>query len=160
MELTPYPIEQQRHVDEVRDLLTVIAPLQAESRDLVGGMQWKTVRGHEYLYRYAPAPLTKKKKSTSLGRRTLETEAIYRRFHDCRARIKDELPRLEAMAASQVRVSKALRLGRISRATGNFLNLLAGSGMSTHLALIGDFATYGYETMFLQERLIRMVSGR
>lgn len=151
VELVPYPIEQQRHVNEVIDLLTVLAPLQAESRDLVGGMQWKTIRGHEYLYRYAPDPVTKKKRSTSLGRRSAETEAIYRRFRDRRARIKDELPRLEALAATQVRVSKALRLGRISRATGDFLNLLAGTDLSTHMVLIGDFAAYGFETMFLHE---------
>jgi hypothetical protein len=89
MELAPYPIEQQRHVNEVRDLLSVLAPLQAESRDLVGGMQWKTIRGHDYLYRYAPDPVTKKKRSTSLGRRTPETEVVHRRFLYRRARIKD-----------------------------------------------------------------------
>lgn len=155
MDLSPYSIEQQRHVEEALDLMSVLAPLRAESRDLVGGMQWKTIRGHEYLYRYAPDPVTKKKKSTSLGRRTPETEAVYHRFIERRDRVKGELPRLEEMAATQTRVAKALRLGRISRATGDFLSILGASDLAAHLVLVGDFAAYGYETVLLHEMPVR-----
>jgi hypothetical protein len=59
MELKPYADELQRHINEVRDLLAVLAPLHSERRELVGGMQWKTIRGREYLYRYGLDPVKK-----------------------------------------------------------------------------------------------------
>lgn len=151
MDIEPYSAEQKRHVREVQDLWARYAQFKAESRDLVGGMQWKTIRGREYLYRYAPDPVTKKKRSTSLGPRTAETEADYARFMERRALVKLDLPPLDEAVASQARVSKALRLGRLPRATGEFLTLLDSTGMAAHLVMTSSLALHGYETMFAHE---------
>ncbi|WP_299749934.1 hypothetical protein [Devosia sp.] len=151
MDIEPYSAEQKRHVREVQDLWARYAPLMAESRDLVGGMQWKTIRGREYLYRYAPDPVTKKKRSTSLGPRTAEIEAIYARFMERRTLVKLDLPPLEEAVSTQARVSKALRLGRLPRATGEFLGKLGNSGLGAHLVVTSELAMFGYETVFTRE---------
>ena len=62
-----------------------------EKYDLDGGMQWKSPKGIEYLTRYRQDPETGKKKWSSLGRRSPETEAIYAEFMGRRANARQTI---------------------------------------------------------------------
>lgn len=145
----PYSREQKRHLEEVTDAWRAHAPLLLERHDLVGGLQWKTVGGNEYLYRYHPDPVTKKKKSTSLGRRSPETEAAFAQFIVRREAVAQALAAGEAALESQTRVTKALRLGRVPVDVANVFRTLWSAQLSDHLMLVSDHAAYGYETVFL-----------
>lgn len=149
MENQPYSHEQKRHLEEVTDAWRAHAPLLLEWQDLLGGMQWKTVSGNEYLYRYHPDPVTKKKKSTSLGRRSPETEAAFVQFIKRREVVFTALADGAAALESQERVTKALRLGRVPVDATQVFRTLWNAQLSDHLMLASNHAAYGYETVFL-----------
>lgn len=148
IERAPYSREQSRHLDEVGDTWRELAPYLLEQQELVGGLQWKTVAGNEYLYRYQPNPITKKKTSTSLGRRSLETEAAYNDFMFRREIVANAIAAAERELESQARVTKALRLGRVSVDTAKLLRTLWSAQLSDHLLLVSDHAVFGYESLF------------
>ncbi|MET3897163.1 hypothetical protein ABIB57_001100 [Devosia sp. UYZn731] len=151
MENEPYSPEQIRHLKEVTDAWRDHAPLLLERYDLVGGLQWKTVAGNEYLYRYHPDPITKKKKSTSMGRRSPETEAAFAQFNVRREAVSHALAAGEAALESQMRVTKALRLGRVPVELASVFRVLWSAQVSDHLMLVSDHSVYGYETVFLSK---------
>ncbi|WMT87486.1 hypothetical protein NO932_02475 [Pelagibacterium sp. 26DY04] len=144
--LEPFSFAQKRHLAEVLETWRLYEPVLQKKRDLVGGMQWKTIGGHRYLYRYGPDPVTKRKKSTSLGRQSPETEAIYNHFMTEREWVRDEFARLTATLETQVRVSKALRIGRVTRPIIDVLDTVREAGLAPQLLLMGDVAICALET--------------
>ena len=148
IERAPYSREQSRHLDEVGYTWRDLAPYLLEQQELVGGLQWKTVAGNEYLYRYQPDRITKKKKSTSLGRRSPETELAYANFMLRREIVANAVSAAERELESQARVTKALRLGRLPVDTASLLRTLWSAQLTDHLVLVSDHAVFGYETLF------------
>jgi hypothetical protein len=148
IERAPYSREQSRHLDEVADTWRELAPHLLEQQELVGGLQWKTIAGNEYLYRYQPNPITKKKKSTSLGRRSPDTEAAYNDFMLRREIVANAIATSERELESQARVTKALRLGRVPVDIAKLLRTLWSAQLSDHLLLVSDHAVFGYESLF------------
>lgn len=146
----PFSYEQSRHLDEVRKTVVRFAPIEARKRELIGGMQWKTIAGKEYLYRYGPDPVTGKKRSTSLGRRSPETEQVYATFIADRAAITEEYDRLAPIVETQRRVSSALRLGDIRKPTFAVLQALADAGVMTLAPLSHGLAVRGYQVVTTQ----------
>ena len=69
--------EQRRLVEAMRATTNEFAVLARSRDEFIGGMQWLTVKGNDYLARYRRDPVTGEQKSTSLGRRSPETEALY-----------------------------------------------------------------------------------
>lgn len=140
--------EQARHIGEVRELWSEQARLLIEARSLLGGLQWKTIGGHEYLYRYQPDPVTRKKRSTSIGRRSPETERFYAEFMKHRARVNSLLADQGAMAETLARVSKALRLAKLPEPVADVLTALWKDNL-THFFVVHDgHAAFAYETTF------------
>ena len=140
--------EQARHIGEVRELWFEQAELLIEARSLLGGLQWKTIGGHEYLYRYRPDPVTRKKRSTSIGRRSPETERFYAEFMKRRARTNSLLADRGETAETLARVSKALRLARLPEAAAEVLMAL-WKGDLTHFFIVhSGHAAFAYETTF------------
>lgn len=147
MVLEPFSFSQERHLKEVLETWRAYGPVLQKKRELVGGMQWKTIGGHRYLYRYGPDPVTKRKKSTSLGRQSPETEAVYAQFMTDREWVNDEFTRLDAILDTQIRVSKALRIGRVTRPVIDVLDVFWQAGLAPQLLLMGDVAVCGLETI-------------
>jgi hypothetical protein len=149
IEYVTYSREQKRHLEEVTNAWRDHTPLLLERHALVGGLQWKTVGGNEYLYRYHPDPITKKKKSTSLGRRGPQTELAYAEFIERREKVTSALTAGEAALESQARVTKALRLGRVEVDVASVFQTLWTAELTDHLMLVSNHAVHGYETAFL-----------
>ncbi|MDV3251131.1 hypothetical protein DevBK_07310 [Devosia sp. BK] len=141
----PFSREQKRHVQEVLDLWQRYAPMVSHKRELTGGMQWKTLRGHEYLYRYWPDPVTRKKRSTSVGRRSPETESLYRDFYSQRDAVTASLTASRPDFDLQARVSKAMRLNRMPNDAGDVLEVLWLNKLLDQLALVSAQAVAAYE---------------
>jgi hypothetical protein len=141
----PFSYEQSRHLKEVRQTTAQFVPLASRKRQLVGGMQWKTISGKEYLYRYSPDPVTGRKRSTSLGRRSPETEQAYETFLAERAAVTEEYDRLAPVMETQRRVSAALRLGDLRKTDFAVLSALADAGVMTLAPLSRGMAIRAYQ---------------
>lgn len=137
--------EQRRLVEAARATVTDFAALARTRDDFLGGMQWLSVKGNEYLTRYRRDPITGEQKSTSLGRRTAETEAIYQRFVDGRSRFERQTEELKPAIAEQARLAKALRLSRTPSEMAEVVSAIGLSDLIDHVSIVGEAAVYGYE---------------
>lgn len=137
--------EQRRLVEAMRATTTDFAALARTRDEFVGGMQWITVKGNEYLTRYRRDALSGDQKSTSLGRRSTETEAIYKRFIDGRAEFERRTEELRPTMAEQARMAKALRLSRTPSEIADVARAIGFSDLANQVSVIGEAAVYGYE---------------
>ncbi|WP_167561330.1 GSU2403 family nucleotidyltransferase fold protein [Bradyrhizobium sp. AS23.2] len=137
--------EQRRLVEATRATTTDFAALARTRDEFVGGMQWITVKGNEYLTRYRRDALSGDQKSTSLGRRSKETEAIYKRFIDGRAEFERRTAELRPTMAEQARMAKALRLSRTPSEIADVARAIGFSDLADQVSIIGEAAVYGYE---------------
>jgi len=148
IEYTAMRSDEDRYLSEVRDLWQTVGPLMRSKAALTGGMQWKTVAEREYLYRYQPDPMTRKKKSTSLGPRGPETEVAYAEFMAERERVRQALddvaPKLETLA----RLAKAFRLNRLPDPVADLLAALHEEDLLELAPLVGEHALRCLEVHF------------
>jgi hypothetical protein len=137
--------EQRRLVEAMRATTTEFAALARSRDEFAGGMQWLTVKGNEYLTRYRRDPVTGEQKSTSLGRRAPETEALYKRFVSGRADLDQEIGEIKPGVAEQTRMAKALRLSRTPSEIADVARAIGSSDLIDHISIVGEAAVYGYE---------------
>jgi hypothetical protein len=104
-------------------------------------MYWKTVKGHDYLYReYSTG------QSRSLGVRTPDTEKILNEFKKGKETAELNLKHINAAIDTQGRLNTALRVGRTPNIVVGLLEELRRAGLQDHLMVIGTNALYAYET--------------
>jgi hypothetical protein len=140
--------EQRRLLEEMREAAAEFWPLERSRDDFVGGLQWKSVKGHDYLTRYRRDAVTGEQRSTSLGRRSAVTEAMHQRFFEGRASLEEQLAVLNPRLATQARMAKALRLTRTPTAVADVLRAIAITDLVEHITLVGDAALFAYECEF------------
>jgi hypothetical protein len=137
--------EQRRLTEAMRATASDFAALARKRDEFVGGMQWLPAKGKEYLTRYRRDPLSGEQKSTSLGRRSAETEVVYERFIEGRADLDREIEELRPTMAEQTRMAKALRLSRTPTEIADVVRAIGHSDVFNHVTIIGEAAVYGYE---------------
>jgi Nucleotidyltransferase len=137
--------EQRRLVEAMRATTNEFAVLARSRHEFIGGMQWLTVKGKEYLTRYRRDPVTGEQKSTSLGRRSPETEAIYKRFIAGRADLDREVEEIKPAVTEQTRMAEALRLSRTPSEIADVARAIGLSDLIDHVSIVGEAAVYGYE---------------
>lgn len=127
-----------RLMPEQQDCLASLARLWAEYGSLVhereggltGGMNWKTVRGVEYLVRYRPDPEGRSRQSmSSLGRRSRETEEVLGDFLRRRAVVMAEIERMEPRLRVTAKAASAIGLARLDWLTAQSLRRLDRAGL-------------------------------
>lgn len=107
------------------------------------GMRWVTSKGREYLVKVADAANNGK----SLGRRDARTEQIHREFSQAREVYKYRLQTLKANLKEQVRLNKALKLGRVPAEPAKIIQAINEAGLTDDLTIIGTHALYAYEAL-------------
>ncbi len=155
----PLTADQAHHLDEAAAFWDRRSELLVEKRSLLGGLQWKTLGGREYLYRYQPDPISRKKRSTSIGRRSSDTERFFADFMQRRELVNASLARAEEEGETLARFSKALRLAKVPHQTGQILELIWEAGLSPFLILHSEEAAFAYEAI-LRWQLPSPHSGR
>lgn len=109
-----------------------------------GGMHWKTISGHQYLYRTVDSKGTAK----SLGRRSEETEALYSQFHQRKEELAHRLSSQRQRLDEQIRMAKALRVGSAPRVLAEVCRALCEHDlMGKNVLIIGTNALYAYEAL-------------
>ena len=83
---------------------------------------------------------------TSLGPVSAENEQIYERFMARKAATEARLKQLRDTVKLQVRMNRALRVGRTPGVVVDALNALQQAGLEEHFLTVGTHALYAYET--------------
>lgn len=104
-------------------------------------MFWRSVAGTSYLIRESSGGAQK-----SLGPKNEQTERIYEKFQAKKVAISQRVKSLTDAAHSQLRLNKALRVGRVPSIVVKTLNALDESGLHEHFLTIGTHALYAYES--------------
>jgi hypothetical protein len=146
-DLTPMSPAEARHLHDLAEAWKSYAPAMREKLLLDGGMQWKLVNGAEYLCRYRPDPDTGKKKFTSLGRRSRETEATYRDFIGRRDAARQTVLSGRDDIALAGRIGKAHGLARLPAKQAEILRAFWRGSLDKHLTLFGGTALFAYEIL-------------
>ncbi len=108
----------------------------------VGSMRWVERKGHVYLLR------KKASSEISLGRKTDETEEIYRAFRNGRDAERKRCHALYARLREMAPVNRALRLNRVPRLTGRILrHLAAAQVLGQNIFVIGTNSLFLYEAL-------------
>lgn len=106
------------------------------------GMRWVRSGGKEYLVRVTDV----QRNGRSLGPRSPETERIFQEFQAAKARADESDKQLRERMAQQIRLNKALRLGRAPALVGEILRELELRDAG-EFAVVGAHALFGYEAL-------------
>ena len=104
-----------------------------------GRMFWRQMGGTDYLIKES------RRAQTSLGPRSPEREAIFKKFTESKAALEDRRDQLAAALVKQQRLNRALFVGRTPQILVDILSKLAKHGIAEHFRVIGTHALYAYE---------------
>ncbi len=123
------------------------AAAAADRTGFIGGVQWKTVKGREYLIHWHFDPVTGVRRFDSLGPRSPKTEAWHRRFLEGRDGARRRLDRLVDELRARSADAKAKKIGHAPVAVGDVLRAVAAAPeLRDHVVLAGSYALLAYET--------------
>lgn len=107
-----------------------------------GGMIWRAAgSGTEYLVKTAPNGAQR-----GMGARSPETEAIADAFLRGKAQSEESLRASKQRVALEIRMNKALRVGRCPSLVVDVLNRIDRAGIAEHFMVIGTHSLYAYES--------------
>ena len=135
--------EQRRQFVDVIQTFEAWEDSRAElARRFAGSMRWAERKGHAYLLR------KQANKEVSLGRRSGETEKIYRAFRNGRDAERKRFKELDARLSEMAPVNRALRLNRVPRITARILRHLANARvLGQNIFVVGANSLYLYEAL-------------
>ncbi len=135
--------DQARHLVDVRQVFEEWESCRSVfDHRFSGSMRWGARKGYEYLLKKDGS------RERSLGRRSGETEAIYRAFVEGRESARDRLAALNQRLDNMAPVSRALRLNRVPITAARVLRHLADVGiLGKELVVVGTTSLFLYESM-------------
>lgn len=132
---------QKRQFIDAETVFLAAAKAKKAAAEVRGSMLWRDLRGKSTLIRTSASSAQK-----SLGLRGTETEAIYASFMARKQAAEERLKALKAQLATQQRLNRALRVGRVPNVVVGVLNALESMGVQEHFLVVGTHALYAYET--------------
>lgn len=132
---------QKRQFIDAETVFLAAVKAKKTAAEVRGSMLWRELRGKSTLIRTSTSSAQK-----SLGPRSTETEAIYASFMARKKSAEDRLKALKAQLATQQRLNRALRVGRVPNVVVGVLNALESMGVQEHFMVVGTHALYAYET--------------
>jgi hypothetical protein len=133
--------DAQRQYIDAQSVFTAWEDVKKAAAEVRGGMYWQTKNGKDYLIRTAIDNSQK-----SLGPRSEENEAIYKKFSERKEQTERRLTDLNAELIRHQRMNRALRVGRAPRLLIEILDRLYRSGLSEYFTVIGTWSLYAYES--------------
>lgn len=148
---------QRRMLVDTRQVWEAYRDAYRRRQSFEGGMTWKTAKGRDYLVRIY-SDVLKKKKQTSLGVRSPETERIFTEFHAGKVAAGERLASLANRLAEQGRLNKAVNLGRVPTVPARILRMLDRAGLlGRNVFVAGTYALLAYESaagIFIERGLL------
>jgi hypothetical protein len=148
--------------DQQRLFLIESDQLYREWRELVWrhqsykyGMRWINVNGSDYLLRLTSASGNSK----SLGPRSLETVQIFEEFQRAKKLVDEKYQGFKNKIASQTKLNRAIRLGRLPSIISEILIKLDQSQALSELRVVGTHAIFAYESMAAVEFKMELLAS-
>lgn len=132
--------EEARQYIDARQTFVALEQARVKALEYRGSMRWKRAKGRDYLARVSP-----RGSQHGLGVRSAQTEAIYTKFTDGKARAQALRCGLEKTMQRHQRVNKAVRVGHVPNTIVSIIAGLNDSGMGSMFTVIGTNALYAYE---------------
>jgi hypothetical protein len=132
---------QKRQFIDAETVFLATALAKKAAAEVRGSMLWRDLRGKPTLIRTSASGAQK-----SLGPRSEDTEAMYASFMARKKSAEERLKALKAQLATQQRLNRALRVGRVPNVVVGVLNALESIGVQDHFMVVGTHALYAYET--------------
>ena len=132
---------QKRQYIDAETVFLALTKARKAAAEVRGSMLWRELRGKSTLIRTTANGAQK-----SLGFRSAETEAIYSSFMARKQSVEARQKALKAQLATQQRLNRALRVGRVPNVVVGVINALDNIGVQDHFMVVGTHALYAYET--------------
>lgn len=132
---------QKRQYIDAETVFLAWTKAKKAATEVRGSMFWRALRGKRTLIRTSANGAQK-----SLGLHGDETQAIFDGFMARKAAAEERLKALKAQLATQQRLNKALRVGRVPNVVVGVINALESIGLQEHFLVVGTHALYAYET--------------
>lgn len=139
-EMLELPGDVQRQYINSRQVFMALREVEQAAKQFEGNMFWRKQEGKEYLIR-----TSRRGAQTGLGARSPDTEAVYDKFQARKAETEERLAQLSERMKLNIRLNRALLVGRVDSTIINILNSLYDAGLEDHLTVIGTNALYAYE---------------
>lgn len=138
---------QAREFSDTMQLHESLVELRQRERSARGSMVWMRARGNEYLHRSSYDDRGRRKQTT-LGPRTEETEAMRTNFLSARADVKSRLKKLEVKMRLQAATNAARGIARLPLVSARVIRAFDNAGIgSSRIKVVGTHALYAYEAM-------------
>lgn len=132
---------QKRQYIDAETVFLALVKARKAAAEVRGSMLWRELRGKRTLIRTSASGGQK-----SLGIHSEETQAIYDSFVARKASTEARLKALKTQLATQQRLNRALRVGRVPNVVVSVINALDSIGVQEHFMVVGTHALYAYET--------------
>ena len=132
---------QKRQYIDAETVFLALVKAKKAAAEVRGSMLWRALRGKQTLIRTSATGGQK-----SLGTHSEETQAMYDSFVSRKASAESRLKALKAQLATQQRLNRALRVGRVPNVVVGVINALESIGVQEHFMVVGTHALYAYET--------------
>jgi hypothetical protein len=147
MSYEPFDMIQAREFADTMQIFESLKELTHRERSARGSMVWMKARGNEYLHRSSYDDYGKRVQTT-LGPRSIETEALRDNFIKARADVKQRLASLKGKMAMQAATNVARKIARVPTISADIIRAFANAGIGPgSVKVVGTHALYAYEAM-------------
>jgi hypothetical protein len=137
---TDIGLDARRQYIDAQSVFTAWEEAVRRAAEVRGGMYWKRQGKADYLIR-----TSSRNHQKSLGARSDDTEAIFKKFVETKAAVEARRDQLAAELTRHQRMNRALFVGRAPSILIDILDTLSRAGLAEHFMVIGTHALYAYE---------------
>lgn len=124
---------QKRQYIDAETVFLALAQAKKKATEVRGSMLWRELRGKQTLIRTSANSAQK-----SLGVHSVETQAMYDSFVARKASAEARFKALKAQLATQQRLNRAQRIGRVPNVVVGVINALESIGVQEHFMATRD----------------------
>lgn len=132
---------QKRQYIDAETVFVALAQARKAAAEVRGSMFWRDLKGTRTLIRSSASGGQK-----SLGAHSEATQKLYDSFMLRKSNVEARVKALKAQLATQQRLNRALRVGRVPNIVVSVLNVLEDAGVAAHFLVVGTHALYAFET--------------
>lgn len=132
---------QKRQYIDAETVFLALAKAKKSATEVRGSMFWRDLKGTRTLIRSSASGGQK-----SLGAHSDATQKLFDDFLQRKTNVEARVKALKDQLATQKRLNRALRLGRVPNIVVDVLSELEKAGVATHFLVVGTHALYAYET--------------
>jgi len=131
---------QKRQYIDAETVFLALSQAKKAAAEVRGSMFWRDLKGTRTLIRSAASGGQK-----SLGAHSELTQKLFDSFMLRKTGVEARVKALKAQLATQQRLNRAHRVGRVPNIVVGVLNALAKAGVDVHFLVVGTHALYAFE---------------